>query len=74
MTKVESVDICTECAGVACLRTSDGVYMKKDNRKTPQIIIGKIEGCPKRIGLDEEEDVDKWFELYGKTDTMNLGC
>ena len=70
-----TLESCKQCDGVVCLKVKDGVYMKKDKQKAPEIIVGTIEGCSKRKedGVEDWDEVQDWFKLYGKIDTVHLG-
>jgi hypothetical protein len=70
-----TLELCRQCDGVVCSKVQLNVYIKKDNQKAPEIVIGTIENCPKRKEDGEEswEEVQDWFNLYGKIDTMHLG-
>lgn len=66
---------CSDCGNIICI----------DNKNETRIVAGikggiiyenikgSVKNCPFRKGT-EEEDINKWFELEGKVDTLNLGC
>ena len=69
------LESCSNCEGINCLKVKDGVYMRKDNGKSPEIINGKVEDCSRRVQnpIIDLEETDKWFKLDGKVDTIHLG-
>jgi hypothetical protein len=66
-------EACQDCKQTVCWQIKRGIFMKKVATGAPIIVNGEIENCPKRKNGDEEEDIDSWFELQGKTDTLHLG-
>lgn len=66
---------CLQCKGIVCTDLEDGVKAVgnlKDGAaiKFPQ----NVSKCPMRkVEEEPEEDIEKWFALEGKVDTLHLG-
>jgi len=67
------VELCTECPKTVCSLVKPGVYLKKVATDAPEVVVGRIEDCPKRTDTETMEDINHWFQLEGKTDTLHLG-
>jgi hypothetical protein len=67
-------EFCTYCNGVVCLKIKDGVYMKKDNNLSPEIVVGEINDCPKKPGNEEDirRDIENFSDVIDTDYSRNL--
>lgn len=66
-------ETCKDCSQTICTQVQAMVFLKKVGMTAPVVVEGKIENCPKKKDGEPAEDINSWFELEGKLDTIHLG-
>jgi hypothetical protein len=69
---------CTHCKGIICINREDGTHLMSNvfGGIVHEGIKGLVANCQLRREPETtwEEDIEKWYELYGKIEKWWLGC
>lgn len=70
---------CAKCKGYICVDLGDGDHLmaRTGGGIVYERIPGTVQKCTLRRDMEEEKwenDIEEWYELYGKLENFWLGC